>query len=92
MAKKNGHLYGAYVFKTKDPAIDILRTVVEDHFGHRVKNKDLQQISLEGGPSVACMRAWFFGKTRRPQNPTLEAAGRALGYERVWQRMKQNIR
>lgn len=92
MVKRNGRLYGAYVFKTKDPAIDILRTVVEDHFGHRVKNSDLQQITEDGGPSVACMRAWFFGKTQRPQNPTLEAAGRALGYERVWKRMKQNSR
>jgi len=92
MAKRNGSLYGAYVFKTKDPAIDQLRTVVEDHFGHRVKHKDLQQITEEGGPSVACMRAWFFGKTQRPQNPTLEAAGRALGYQRVWQRMHKNSR
>jgi hypothetical protein len=89
---KNGHLYGAYVFRTKDPAIDTLRTVIEDHFGHRVTGKDLGHIHEAGGPSTACMRAWFFGKTRRPQNPTLEAAGRALGYKRVWQRMKKNVR
>jgi hypothetical protein len=30
------------------------------------------------------MHNWFFGTTRRPQSATLEAAGRALGYKRVW--------
>jgi hypothetical protein len=30
------------------------------------------------------MAAWFFGATKRPQNATLEAAGRALGMKRVW--------
>jgi hypothetical protein len=83
-------LYGAYVFKDKDPAIDQLRTLVERHYGKRVNNKDLTEITESGGPSTACMRAWFFGKTLRPQNPTLEAAGRAMGYERIWRRMKEN--
>jgi hypothetical protein len=84
--------YGAYVFRTKDPAIDKFRTLVEDHFGHRVNGKDLKHIHEEGGPSIAAMRGWFFGKTRRPQNPTLEAAGQALGYERVWQKKRTNGR
>jgi hypothetical protein len=79
--------YKAYVFRTKDPAIDELRTVVEDHFGHRVTNKDLKAIEEDGGPKLGTMRGWFFGKTRRPQNPTLEAAGRALGYQRKWVKM-----
>jgi hypothetical protein len=96
-AKKrtNGHgrtppLYKSYVFKDKDPAIDELRSLVERHYGHRVTGKDLADITEEGGPSTACMRAWFFGKTLRPTNPTLEAAGRAMGYERVWRRMGRN--
>jgi len=80
-------LYGAYVFKTKDPAVDELRTVVEDHFGHRVSTKDLTMIAEQGGPTSATMRNWFFGKVRRPQSATLEAAGRAIGYRRVWQKM-----
>jgi hypothetical protein len=79
--------YKAYLFRTKDPAIDEFRTIVEDHFGHRVTGKDLQKIKEEGGPSVAAMRGWFYGKTRRPQNPTLEAAGRAIGYRRQWVKM-----
>ena len=79
--------YGAYVFRTKDPEIDVLRTLVEDHFGHRVTKKDLKEVEISGGPKAGTMAGWFFGKTRRPQNPTLEAAGRALGYQRKWVKM-----
>ena len=92
--KANGHgrmpLYKSYVFKDKDPAIDELRTLVEKHFGHRVNNSALATITDDGGPSTNCMRAWFFGATLRPTNPTIEAAGRAMGYHRVWRRMRSN--
>jgi len=84
--------YSAYLFKTKDPAIDEFRTVVEDHFGHRVTKKDLKMISEDGGPTKGTMVGWFFGKTRRPQNPTLEAAGRALGWKRQWVKMNGSKR
>lgn len=86
----NGRLpiYKSYVFTTKDPEIDILRTLIEKHFGARVSHKHLATIKADGGPSIGCMQGWFFGRTKRPQNPTLEAAGRAMGYRRVWQRMK----
>jgi hypothetical protein len=33
--------------------------------------------------------AWFLRTTKRPQNVTLEAAGRAMGYKRVWQKMRR---
>jgi hypothetical protein len=81
-------LYGAYRFTTKDPEIDNVRTMFEDHFGRRVNNKDLVVVKESGGPTTSAMTAWFFGKTRRPQNATLEAAGRAIGFRRVWQKMK----
>ena len=81
-------LYAAYNFRGKDPAIDKLRTVVEDHFGKRVTTKDLKHIEENGGPSTSAMHGWFFGKTRRPNNATLEAAGRVCGMERVWQKIK----
>lgn len=78
-------LYRSYVFRTKDPAIDELRTAIEDNTGERLnKSAVLRRIEKDGGPSVSCMNGWFFGKTRRPQNCTLEAAGRALGLRRVW--------
>jgi hypothetical protein len=77
-------IYGAYRFRSKDPCIDELRTLVEDHFGRRVNNKDLSKVKESGGPSAVTMGAWFFGKTKRPQSATLEAAGRAIGYKRKW--------
>ena len=88
--KKNGvsHTYGAYLFRSKDPCIDELRTLVEDHFGRRVNSKDLGSVKEAGGPSTGTMGAWFFGKTRRPQSATLEAAGRAIGFKRQWVKMK----
>lgn len=93
MARKtNGRtigVYKAYNFTTKDPGIDELRTVVEDHFGERVSGSVMTEIKAAGGPSVAAMRGWWFAKTRRPQNATLEAAGRAMGYHRPWVKRKK---
>ena len=90
----NGHsrtpLYKSYVFRDKDPVIDELRTLAEQHFGHRIDGNVLTQIADDGGPTSGCMWAWFFGDTKRPQNPTIEAAGRAMGYQRVWKRMRSN--
>lgn len=77
-------LYRAYNFKNKDPAIDELRTLIEDAHGERVKGSHLREIEENGGPSTSAMRNWFFGATRRPSNCTLEAAGRTLGFKRKW--------
>lgn len=82
-------IYGAYRFKTKDPAIDMTRTMLEDDFGRRVDYKMLKVIADSGGPSVGCMAGWFFGDTMRPNNTTIEACGRARGYERVWVKQKK---
>jgi len=79
--------YSAYRFREKDPAIDEVRTLVEEHFGRRVNGKDLTEVKESGGPAAGTMAAWFFGKTRRPQSATLEAAGRAIGYKRVWKKV-----
>jgi hypothetical protein len=90
MAKRR--LYAAYVWKgDKDPAISQLRSMAESYYGvSKVTGKELAQNSKDGGPSATCMRAWFYGDTRRPQNTTIEAAGRAMGFERVWKRMRRN--
>jgi hypothetical protein len=79
--------YSAYRFTTKDPCIDEVRTLVEDHFGRRVNGRDLSEVKDAGGPAAGTMASWFFGKTRRPQSATIEAAGRALGYKRKWVKM-----
>ena len=77
-------VWRAYVFRDKDPVIDELRTLVEDHFGERVSSSQLRKIMEAGGPSQSCMAAWFFGSTMRPQSASVEAAGRAMGYRRAW--------
>jgi hypothetical protein len=81
--------YRSYLFRNKDPAIDDLRTLVEDVYGEKVNNKSLSDMEKNGGPSVGCMRGWFFGITKRPNNTTLEAAGRSFGYRRTWVKMKE---
>lgn len=80
--------YSAYRFRSKDPAIDELRTLVEDHFSRRVNRKDLGAVKESGGPAAGTMASWFFGKTQRPQSATLEAAGRAIGFKRTWVKLK----
>jgi len=78
-------LYKSYIFRQKDPEIDILRTVIQDATGdQKLSAKTLSGIEDDGGPTVACMQGWFRGKTKRPQNCTIEATGRALGYKRMW--------
>jgi hypothetical protein len=81
-------LYKAYLFRDKDPSIDQLRTLAEDSFREKINSKNLREIEKGGGPKVGTMRQWFFGKTKRPTNATLEAAGRAIGWERKWSKMK----
>jgi hypothetical protein len=78
-------IYNAYRFRRKDPAIDAIRTVMQDHYGTRNLSKaQYKDVEESGGPSWSTVKQWFEGKTMRPQNVTLEAAGRALGYERKW--------
>jgi hypothetical protein len=86
--KRGFIVYGSYRFRDKDPAIDAIRTVMQDHFRKRnLSAEDYAEVKEQGGPSSSCVKSWFEGKTKRPQNATLEAAGRALGYHRVWRKM-----
>jgi hypothetical protein len=80
-------MYRSYMFRSKDPVIDQLRTALQDQIG-QFGHKELKQIENDGGPTASCMGAWFFGKTRRPQNSSIEAAGRAVGLMRVWVPLK----
>jgi hypothetical protein len=89
--KANGHKRGAlrlfksYMFRGKDPIIDELRTMTQKASPTgRLSNKTLRQIEDDGGPTASCQRAWYFGATRRPNNCSIEAAGRTLGKKRVW--------
>jgi len=69
-------VYKAYVFRGQDPVVDDLKAMA--------KGVELRDITDAGGPSVSCLRSWFKRKTKRPQNATIEAAGRALGFKREW--------
>jgi hypothetical protein len=86
-------LYKSYSFRSKDPVIDQLRTIVQDTYGPKIDYRTLAKIEDEGGPTATCMAGWFFGKTKRPQSASIEAAGRALGWQRAWVKMsaKSNV-
>jgi hypothetical protein len=76
--------YKSYLFRGKEPVIDETRTLIQDVYGERVNGRILSDIEKNGGPTKGCMRGWFFGDIQRPQNVTLEACGRAMGYRRKW--------
>lgn len=80
--------YRSYMFKTKDPAIDGLRTIVQDEKG-KINAAVLRDLEAESGVRTATMRGWFFGDTITARNSGLEAVGRGFGYHRPWQRMKR---
>lgn len=74
--KKNVHgflTYKSYVFKEKDPVIDMMRTQVQD------SGKSYQNLSDASGVSKSSMQGWFHGKVRRPQFATCAAVMGALG-------------
>lgn len=68
--------YRTYMFVNKDPAIDELRTIVQD------SEKSYGEISEDSGVAESTLWSWFHGDTRRPQNASLEAVGRSLGHIR----------
>lgn len=71
-------IYKTYMFKTKDPVIDELRTMKKDA---GMSNTD---IHIASGVSVGALSGWFNKGTRRPQNATVEAVGRSMGFKRGW--------
>lgn len=85
-------LYKSYSFRSKDPVIDELRTLVQDTYGNKIDYGTFTKIEQDGGPTPACLAGWFFGKTKRPQSASIEAAGRALGYQRTWTKMKADAK
>lgn len=74
------NVYASYSFRTKDPVIDELRNLQEKC---GMRDADIAENS---GISSTTIHGWFKGKTRKPQSATIEAAGRAMGFKRVWQR------
>lgn len=72
-----------YKFMEKDPVLDQLITLVEE------SPKSLAKISDESGVSKSCLRNWMYGRTRRPQNITMDFVARAVGVVRGdWQPLR----
>lgn len=70
--------YTTYVFRTHDPILDELRTVIQD------SGLTKKQIS-ECGVSTTTLYSWFGRKrkTRRPQFATISAVALACGAEGI---------
>lgn len=74
--------YDTYLFKDKDPVIDILRTLIVDNARHENETltKIIARVAEESGTvSYSTLRGWFFGDTKRPQHATIEAVARFYG-------------
>ena len=91
MAAKRGpksgpmRLYKSYMFKDKDPVIDEMRTLLQDEYGAgKLTERAFKDVEEQGGPAPGTIRNWLYGDTKRPQNASIEAAGRAIGKKRVW--------
>jgi len=79
-AKKHVHRgilkpYPTYMFREKDPIVDIVRTVVQD------SGKTYAEIERDSGVSATTLWAWFAGATKRPQFATIMAVLRACGHD-----------
>lgn len=78
-------VYKSYSFRTKDPVIDELRTVVKD------EAVSYQQVADASGVSAGTLHNWFQGETRRPQHASIMAVTRAMGYDYVLVRKGKSL-
>ena len=72
--------YKSYSFVDKDPAIDVVRTAIQD------RGLTYQEVSELSGVSVGTMVGWFHGSTKRPQYATITAVMQGIGYTQQWVR------
>ena len=82
--KRGMGFYKSYSFKERDPVIGELKTIV------RAEGANYAQVHRASGVSATTLSNWFGpkGKTKRPQNASIEAVGRSLGYRREWTHWK----
>lgn len=65
--------YATYTFQGQDPIISRLKRAIGQ--------QSLPAIARASGVSLACLRSWFSGRTRRPQFATVKAVAMAIGME-----------
>lgn len=71
-------LYKTYLFKDKDPVIhEVEDTMKREGF-------TIARIEALSGVTANTMRNWFYGATKRPNNATVQAVMRAMGYQAKW--------
>lgn len=75
-------LYRSYMFRDKDPVIDVVRTAVQD------SGASYTDVSLRSGVSAGTLTNWFHGATQRPQFASVQAVLRSLGKTLVVQDME----
>jgi hypothetical protein len=73
--KRTVGVYKSYNFRTKDPIIDKVRTAISD------AEVTYAHIERKSGVTTTTLRAWFGGKTKRPQHATVNAVLRVIGKE-----------
>jgi transcriptional regulator with XRE-family HTH domain len=77
MARGVLRMYRTYNMIDKDPAIDRIRTIVQDEGLFT----NLSAVSDISSVSASTLNNWFHGETKRPQNATIQAVLSSLGYK-----------
>jgi len=77
MARGFLRMYRTYNMIDKDPAIDKIRTIVQDEGLFT----NLSAVSDISSVSATTLNNWFHGETKRPQNATIQAVLSSLGYK-----------
>jgi|ERR1700733_1427484 hypothetical protein len=67
--------YKSYNFIDKDPIIDEIRTIVQQH------GASYRDIHDNSGVSATTLTSWFSGPTRKPQAATINAVVRSMGWK-----------
>jgi len=65
-----------YRWQDADPVLEFIRNDITD------SGWPLAYVAERSGVSVSTLRGWQNGRTKHPQNATVEAVLRALGWER----------
>ena len=76
------NLNKSYNFTEKAEMIDALRTAYDD------AGITITFAANKTGVCKSTFRAWFGGKTMKPQYPTLNAAGKIVGLRLEWVKIK----
>lgn len=76
-------LYKTYMFKDKDPIIELVRQCVDIFatVNSLSENRALDELSKASGVSKGTIYQWFYGVTRMPRFCCVAAVVRATGKE-----------